>query len=153
EDIRGAGADVFVILTGDASRPRRDARPRVVEELHGPLVEAYDRLVRIVRTRVQLEHVLHALDVLGVELGYAPAFFRQGLRSCSASSTRTVSRPTLPAIPRTITSFATSLTVHRPRPLGGGPQTIAITRSRCGGVSRCLPPGRGRSWSAGCRPS
>jgi len=60
---------VLVVFSLGPPRRHRQGRPDVPEQLLGSLVHAHLRMQRVVGAGVDLEHVLHAPDELGVSLG------------------------------------------------------------------------------------
>jgi hypothetical protein len=72
DDVGCPVADVFVIVARTLAGFRRHRHTRLADELAGRLVEADDRPIGVGRLRVELQHIFHSGDVLGVELGNAP---------------------------------------------------------------------------------
>jgi hypothetical protein len=75
EDVRCPLADVFIVRPCRLTWFHRQRRARGIQQLDGPFVDADDRLSRVVRTRVDLQHVLHPSDERLIDLGNAPHFF------------------------------------------------------------------------------
>ena len=75
EDVRRPAASVFEVPLGDPAAARRRGVPGLCEELDGLLVHAHHGFLRVERPLVEVQEVLHALDVLGVQLADAPHFF------------------------------------------------------------------------------
>src|SRR5271165_6802274 len=65
----GSVALVLVVVAGWTSRRRDDRRARFDRQLLGRFVEANDGSFWVVRTPVDVEHVLHAGDEVGVGVG------------------------------------------------------------------------------------
>ena len=72
EQIGRAVAPVLAVVALDLSRLGRDRQAHLADELDRALVEADHRPLRVGRFGVEIEHVLHAGDVIGVDLGNAP---------------------------------------------------------------------------------
>lgn len=66
---------VFVISSGLAPWYGRRWRPDIGMQGHRLLVQAYYRFLRIIGAFVNLQDVLHLVDVLVIEVGDAPHFF------------------------------------------------------------------------------
>ena len=79
EEIDGAVAAILVIETFGPSRRGRDRLARFADELGGAFVEADHWSLRIGLLDIEAEHILHAGDVLGVDLGDAPHVLLPGL--------------------------------------------------------------------------
>ncbi len=72
-------------------------------------------------------------------------FSRHGFSSWRVNSRRMVSRRPWRTSPRRLASFAVSTMVHRARPFGGGPHTIATIAA--GSLASSSGAGLGRGWS------
>ena len=73
EEIDGAVAAILVVeALGGPSGCGRDRLARFADELGGPFVEADHGPLRVKLLGIEVEHILHAGDVLGVDLGDAP---------------------------------------------------------------------------------
>ena len=79
EEIGGAVALVLAVVALEFARVGGDRGSHLADELGRALVEADDRVLRIGRLGLEIEHVLHAGDVLGVDLGDAPHVLAPGL--------------------------------------------------------------------------
>src|ERR1700722_13162395 len=79
KEIDGAVAAILVIEAFGPSRRRRDWLTRFADELAGAFVEADHRPLRVRLLGIEVEHILHAGDVLGVDLGDAPQVLLPGL--------------------------------------------------------------------------
>jgi hypothetical protein len=75
EDVRGATPNVFVINPANFTGAHWHARPRGIVKDDRALIEANNRLLLVVRTRVEREHLLHPVDELLVDRRNAPHFF------------------------------------------------------------------------------
>jgi len=102
---RAVAAEIAIVAlrlrAGQAVRAGRDRLADLADQLRRSLVEAHHRSLGIGRLGVEVEHVLHADDVVGVDLSNAPHVLRHGLSSFSARRRRTVSRdrPACPVSP------------------------------------------------------
>jgi len=72
EQVCGAIAPILAIVALDLSRRGRDRLAHFSDELDRALVEADHRPLRIRRLGIEIEHILHAGDVVRVDLGDAP---------------------------------------------------------------------------------
>ena len=72
EQIGRSIALVLAVVALELSRLGRDRLPHLADELGRALVETDDRALRIGRFGVEIEHILHAGDVLAVDLRNAP---------------------------------------------------------------------------------
>ena len=70
--VRGPVALVFAVVALKLTRLGRDRLAHLADELDRALVEADHRPLWVGRLGVEIEHVLHAGDVIGVDLGNAP---------------------------------------------------------------------------------
>ena len=69
EEIDGAIAAMLVIEAFGPFRYGRDRLTRFANQLGGTLVEADHRPLRVRLLGLEVEHILHAGDVFGVDLG------------------------------------------------------------------------------------
>src|ERR1700674_488350 len=74
-----AVAAILVVEAFGPSRRRRDRLARFADELGGAFVEADHRPLRVWLLGIEIEHILHAGDVLGVDFGDAPHVLLPGL--------------------------------------------------------------------------
>src|SRR5271165_6643077 len=72
EEIDGAVAAILVVEALEPSGCGRDRLARFADELGGAFVEADHGPLRVKLLGIEVEHILHAGDVLGVDLGDAP---------------------------------------------------------------------------------
>src|SRR5271166_3812772 len=79
EEIDSAVAAILVIEALGPSGRGWDRLARFADELGGVFVEADHRPLRVRLLGVEIEHILHAGDVLGVDLGDAPHVLLPGL--------------------------------------------------------------------------
>src|SRR5271166_2125281 len=79
EEIDGAVAAILVIEALGPSRCGRDRLARFADELGWAFVEADHWPLRVRLLGIEVEHILHAGDVLGVDLGDAPHVLLPGL--------------------------------------------------------------------------
>lgn len=80
EEVGGAVALAFAVIALDLARGGGDGPADLANELGRALVEADDGPGRIGGFGVKVEHVLHAGDILGVDLGDAPHVAAPGLK-------------------------------------------------------------------------
>ena len=79
EQVGGAVAACTRSRSAPASRRGRDRLAHFADKLGRAFVEAYHRPLRIGGFGIEVEHVLHACDILGVDLGDAPHVLAPGL--------------------------------------------------------------------------
>ena len=79
EQIGGAVAAILVIVTFELARLGRDRLAHLADELDRAFVEADHRALRIGRFGIEVEHILHAGDVLAIDLRNAPHVLAPGL--------------------------------------------------------------------------
>ena len=72
EQIGGAVAAVLAVVALELARLGRDRLAHLADELDRALVEADHRPLRVGRFGIEVEHILHAGDIFGVDLGNAP---------------------------------------------------------------------------------
>src|SRR3546814_7678225 len=77
--IDGAVAAILVVIALQPSRPGRDWLTCFADELNRALVEADHRALRIGVFRIEIEHILHAGNVLAVDRRHAPHLLAPGL--------------------------------------------------------------------------
>src|SRR5205823_813988 len=94
---------VLVIKARYPSGLSRDAGARLGDQLLTLLIEVYDRASRVVRLGVQIEHVLHAGDVLSGDRRDAPLLLQPRLDPLFFSTRRMVSCEQLSASPNSTT--------------------------------------------------
>src|SRR5262249_61782938 len=95
EQVSGAVAPVLAVVALDLPRRGRDRLAHLADELRRALVEADYRAFRIWRFGVEIEHILHAGNVIGIDLGNAPHVPEPWLEMVVARRPRTGSRDTL----------------------------------------------------------
>src|SRR5450631_2954798 len=128
EDVGGAAPDVFVVALGDAAWGHRSAVALGRMQLHGSFIEGHHGLLLRRWLLHQVQHVLHPLDVLAVQLRDAPHFFpatasargssaTAGLFPCRPMRRCLVAPPPSPAArPTTATARAVAGYTRAPRP-------------------------------------
>ena len=79
EEIGGAVAAILVVDTLRLSRRRGDGLADLADELDRAFVEADHRPHRVGGFGVEVEDILHAGDIVSVELGNAPHILLPGL--------------------------------------------------------------------------
>src|SRR5215207_995017 len=136
---------VLVVVTLRLTRRGRQWRARLGDQLLACLVKADDGALLIVGFFIQVQHVFHAGDELGVDLADTPLLFQPRLEFVFLSTWRTVSRAMVEAKPNSTTLSAKSRNVQRARPPGGVLHATAMRRASCLPVSLRSCPRRGRS--------
>src|SRR5262249_14761007 len=125
--VTDALAFVLVVLLGRAAGQRRQRRPDLAEQLLARLVEADDRVRRVVRQQVCPDHVFHPPDVFGIDLRrHAPSLNDPWVNVVFFSACRTVSVETVRTRPRATSSSHSRLNVQWPRPSAGSLQASWI---------------------------
>src|SRR5215207_292477 len=143
---------VLVVVTLRLTRRGRQWRARLGDQLLACLVKADDGALLIVGFFIQVQHVFHAGDELGVDLADTPLLFQPRLEFVFLSTWRTVSRAMVEAKPNSTTLSDNSRSVQRARPAGGVLQATATKWASCFPVSLRACPRRGRSFKHS-RPS
>src|SRR5271157_5656818 len=124
----GSVALVLVVVAGWTSRRRDDRRARFDRQLLGRLVEANDGSFWVVRTPVDVEHVLHAGDEVGVGVGRNdPLFLEVRLEDVFFRIRPMVLSLALATIPSSTTFSSSRRSVQCARPSGGFEQATAIS--------------------------
>src|SRR5439155_24785714 len=153
EQIRRPVADVLVVLLGRVDGGRRDRLGHVSVQLLAALIEAHHRAGRVVRSGVQLQHVLHPVHELPVyPLREAPTLLLPRLEVTFLRTRRMVSSDTDSTTSSSTNLLASIRAVHVARPSGVGLHARAMTTASAFPSSRAGPPDRGRSFRAESRP-
>ncbi len=79
EQVGRTVALVLAIVALDLARLGRDRLADLADELGRALVETDDRVLRIGRFGIEVEHILHAGDVFGIDLRNTPHVLAPGL--------------------------------------------------------------------------
>src|SRR5581483_8402184 len=128
KEVHDARALVFRIVARGLAGSRRVWRAHLAQELAARFIQAHLRALRIVRSGVHVEHVLHVPDELGVGLGGdAPLLPQPGFEPVCFKTRWTVSYETLSTTSKRTSSLASRRKVQRACPAGGAPQAAAIT--------------------------
>src|SRR5215211_6387545 len=144
EQVADPAALVLVVLPGRLARRDRAGRVDLGKQLAAGLVQADLRAARVVRSGVDLKHVLHAPAELGILLRRdAPALGQPRLEAVCFKTWRTVSYDTDSTISSATSRSASSRNVQRLWPSGGALQVSATSRASC------WPSRRRRYWRAG----
>src|SRR5271167_1413051 len=151
EQVDRSVAFIFAVGAFDLARLGWDRLANLADELGRALIETDHRAFRIGDFGVEVEHILHARDILAVDLRNTPHVLAPGLEVVSANRRRTVSRDTLACSVRLTNSPANSSRVQRARPCGGLEQAVATSSASSLLESLRLAPGRGASLSAASR--
>ena len=148
EQVGGAVAFVLVIDAGWPSRLHRDWRARLGDELLGGLVQADQRMVGIVRPRVDGQHVFHGRYEGAVGLRRDdPALPAVRLESVFFRTRPIVLSLARSTMPSSTTLLSSRRNVQRARPSGGVEQArgdqlgflLAVeNRSNAAASARCL---------------
>ena len=80
EQVGSSVALVLEVVALKLTRPGRDRRANLADQLDRALVEADHRPFRIGRFGIEIEHILHPGDVFGVDLRDAPHILAPGLQ-------------------------------------------------------------------------
>src|SRR5688572_17462697 len=132
EQVDDALAHVLVVFFGRAPGGHRQRRRHFGEQLAAGLVQADLREPRVVRAGVDVEHVLHVPDEVGVGLGGdAPALNQPRLEPVCFKVCRTVSYETVSTTSNSTSLSASNRRVQRFWPLGGSLQATATNRASC----------------------
>src|SRR5260370_8355875 len=100
EETAHALSRVFVIVSLDLPRLRRNGHPRFAHQLLTGFIEAHLWIPGIIGTDVDIQYLFHLTDKSGIGLGRnAILFFLPRLEFVFFNTFRTVSRPTRPTYP------------------------------------------------------
>src|SRR5262249_47325373 len=125
---------------------RREAG--LVDQLLGRFIKVDLGTLRIIRLRVDLQHVFHGSNKLCTDLWDAPLLLPPRLEGTFFKTRRTLSYEYDSARPSATTRSASRCKVHRWRPSGALLQASAMRRASAFASSLGGVPGRGRSSSA-----
>ena len=140
ENAAGSVPDLFGIDFFVVAGPHGPRVARIAQQLVRFLVHADDGMVLVVGAFVDVQHVLHGRDEIGVGfLGEAPVVGAMGPQLVFLSALRMVSL-LMGSERTTLSSFSSSRRVHRAAPLGAGPHAVAIRRASA------LPSSFRRAW-------
>src|SRR5215216_3588858 len=145
KQVAHASSLIFVIEALDSSGTCRHWLSGFSNQLFARLIKPDCGTLFIIIFGVQIKHVFHAGDKLGVDLAYAPLLFQPRLEFVFLSTWRTVSRAMELAKFNSTTLSASSRSVQRACPVGGLLQAMAIICASCLPVSLRACPRRGRS--------
>src|ERR1700751_3600445 len=147
EEIGPAVTLVFVIITRRLSWLHPDRGARFFYKLLGRLVNTNQRIVGIVRSMIDFQHIFHRSDKGAVRLGWDhPLLFEMGLENVFFKTRPIVLSLALSTILRSTTFSSSNRNVHRTRPAGGSEQAKAISFASfspskirgTAGMARCL---------------
>jgi hypothetical protein len=128
EQIGGAVPFILVVAPGWLSGFRRDWHARFGDQLLRGLVQADQRMLRIVRSLINLQHILHAGYEGGVGIRWNdPLLLQVGLEKVFFSVRPIVLSLARSTIFSSTTCSSRSCSVHRLRPFGGSEQAKAIS--------------------------
>jgi hypothetical protein len=80
EEVDRSIAPILAVIALELPRLGRDRLTHLADELGRALIEADHRPLRIGRLAIEVEHILHARDVLAIDLGNAPHVLAPGLQ-------------------------------------------------------------------------
>src|SRR5215470_3627216 len=138
---------VFVIITRRLSWLHRDRGARFFDKLLRRLVNTNQRIVGIVRSMIDFQHVFHRCYKGAVRLGWDhPLLFEMGLENVFFKTRPIVLSLALSTILSSTTFSSSNRNVHRARPAGGSEQAKAISFASfspskirgTAGMARCL---------------
>src|SRR5262249_56002787 len=125
--VGGAVADVLVVEPLRLTRPGRDRLHGLADQLLAGLVQGDQGSPVVVGPVVDLQHILHGTDELGIGLGRdAPLLPQPGLDLVFFSARRTVSSQTLSTTRNSTSWSARSCIVHSLRPSAPAPHPPAL---------------------------
>src|SRR4051794_21316995 len=156
EEVGRAVAGVLVVVPLGLARLGRDRLDHLADELLARLVEADQRPLLVVGPVVDVEHILHVADELGVGLRRdAPLFLEVRLQLVFFRASRTVSSEIESTTSSSTSLSASNCMVHTARPSGGGEQARAMSRASARPSSLICRGGRSRRLRsrAASRPS
>src|SRR3954469_10493918 len=148
EEVRHPTSPVLIVEALCPSGLSRDGRARLRDELLTLLVEVNHPAQLVVGLGVEVEHLLHAGDVLRRDRRDTPLLLQPRLDPLFFSTRRTVSCEQLSASPHSTTRPASSRIVQRPRPSGAWLHASATSRASAFSERQGRAPGRGRSLMA-----
>src|SRR5205814_3767212 len=123
-----AAADVLEVEPLRLARRGRHGLPDLADQLLARLIQAHLRPPRVVGPVVDLQHVFHRADELGVRLRRdAPLLPQPRLELVFLSTCRTVSSAMVSTTCNSTNLSASSCNVQAPRPLGGDEQARAMS--------------------------
>ena len=144
EQVSRSIAFILAVVTFEPARSGRDRLAYLTNELGRALVETDHRALGIGLFSIEVEHILHAGDVLAVDQRNAPHVLAPGLEAIFRQPPAHVSRETLSCSVRLTSLPASSSRVQRARPCGGLEQAVAT--SRASSLPESLRPAPGRGW-------
>src|SRR5579871_1802552 len=153
EQVTGATSSIFVILATGMLGPQGQTHSTIGQQLIAFLIEAHDRVQRVIRPGIQRQQMLHLTQKKRSDLGNTPALDLPRLQVVFLSASRTVSGE----IPATMPSFsncaAKSSSVQRACPCGGWLHATATRWACCCSFSFGSGLGLALSSRAACKPS
>src|SRR5579875_206615 len=152
EEIAGSFSLILIIHPFPLSRLWWQRLTYMIEHLIGALIKADAWRVRIIRLRIQIQHVFHVPDELRAYTWNAPLLLLPRLEQVFFRVRRTVSSLISPTMPTSTRRSASNCIVHFTWSLGGVLQESAIRYASPFSVSLRGTPGRGRSLSASPSP-
>src|SRR5439155_24984377 len=123
---------ILVVVTGWPAWRHRHRSARLTDELHAGLIQTHLRAPWIIRSGIDLQHILHVVDELAAgRLWQAILLLQPGLEFVFFSVWRTVSCEMASAISSSTTLSANKRSVQRLRPFGAGLQASVTRRASC----------------------
>ena len=114
EQVDDALSDVLVVFFGGDAGSHRLRRGDIREQLAAGFVQADLRTLRVVRPGVDVEHVLHPMDELGVRFRRdTPALDQPRFENVCLKVCRTVSYQTVSTTSNSTSLLASSRRIHR----------------------------------------
>ena len=153
EHIGSAAARVLVIAARGLAGRHGPIGSHRTQHLHRPLIQRYYRRVFIPRLVQHIQHLLHAVQVLLVQLRHAPHFFSatasaRGLQTDGGWSPAPPCGPPRAAVLLPPSARWSSVRARA----AGGPHTIATLAACCAASHSWGGVGRGSSLSAAAKP-
>src|SRR5262249_47753791 len=153
EQIACASPTILKVVALPLPGPRWQGLTHLVDELIELLIETHQRLAGPVFLHVQLQHILHAAHILGIDLRDAPLLLQARLDLVFFRVLRTDSSLIASTTLSSTSRSASNCRVQRWRPWGGSEQASATSIAASLPWSFGAAPGRGCSLSAASRPS
>src|SRR5512134_1956427 len=148
EKVACAVALVLIIKALNLPRCWWQSLSNLLGQLLACFIKVYFRPLRVIRLFIQVKHLFHSCDKLGIHLRYAPLLFLPRLKLVFFSMRRTDSRENDSVNSNSTTLPASNRNVQWLCPCGALLQVKAMIWACCLPVSFGLAPGLGRSLSA-----
>src|SRR6201991_1148417 len=145
EQVAHASSLILIIKASDFPSTGGNWLPGFSDQLLARLIEADRGTHFVVIFGIQIKHIFHASNELGVDFADTPLLFQPRLEFVFLSTWRMVSRAIESVNFNSTTLSANSRNVQRARPSGGLLQATAIICASCLPVNLRACPRRGRS--------